>query len=148
MSHLAEELELLMVENGVRPADVARVSKVPEASISRIKTGVQKSISAEDLLKISGGIGKSPRIHARLLKAYLMDEWAERGGPGQKLIKIQLVSEKVYGLKDEPAEEAAKLPPPLRDAVKIFAEHWSTDADLRAMVNSLRNLYEKGTLSS
>lgn len=144
MSHLASELETLLKEKGMRATDLARASGLTQASVSRIRSGGQIWVKASDLEKIAAAIDKSPMIHARLLRAHLLDECS---GPGKELIEIELTGRRRRSIHEEAPPYGIKLPPKEEQAMRIISEHVTQDPELRKIILSLASLYAKGTLS-
>lgn len=144
MSYLAEEFENLLKENKLRPADVARTSGITEAAISRLRSGAQSYMSSEYLEKIAAAIGSSPMIHARLLRARMLDDCS---GPGRDYITIEIRGEKIPRLKEDGPAYAIKLPPKLDAAMRTIAQHLASDTELKNIILGLGNLYARGSVS-
>jgi transcriptional regulator with XRE-family HTH domain len=145
MSHFARELEAVMADKRIRSGkDLADMCGVPQSTISRIRSGAQQ-ISLDDLTKIAVGLGSAPMIHARLLRARLLEELHP---PGGHLVRIDLPS---YHAAEDVAAEAAvvydKLPPKLETALRAIETRAATDPQLRRIVLNLGSLCVKGHIT-
>lgn len=141
MSYLSRALEELLQRQKLKPADIAKSTKIEPAKISRWRSGEQTHISPDDLAKIAVAL-KAPEAHGMLLRAHLLDEC----GGHTSLVNIELRDSKAVSEEPRPDKSFEALPPKLEHAFKILSERVVSDRDLQKMVLSLANLYEKGSL--
>jgi transcriptional regulator with XRE-family HTH domain len=143
MSYFAQELEALMTEKKILSgAEISRISGVDPATISRVRSGTQ-DISHDDLDKLAAAIDKNAKTHARLLRARLMDHLRP---PGGDLIEIELRGPRPASLRETPPDYMAKLPPKIDKMFRTLIAN-ADDTDLRNILSSLANVYEKGSLT-
>lgn len=147
MSHLAATIDILLDEYEKKPADLSKVSKIPQAVISRWRSGDQVWISHEDIEKLALAFGSADRkkIHATLLRAHLLDEAQGR----TDLVTVEILPE-ILGGQAIPKSKGPlphPLPPKLDHAMKVINERLLNDKDIQHHILSLANLLEKGTLS-
>ena len=88
MSYLANAIDELSNENNKNGAEIARISGLNPAQISRWKNAEQMSIKPDCLNKLARAFSPSPEVHARLLSAHLRDQCS---GPGANYISIKLL---------------------------------------------------------
>jgi transcriptional regulator with XRE-family HTH domain len=142
MSHIAIELNRLLIERKMTAADLARASKITNAQISRWKSGVQVWIGADDLKNLAAAFtnGRSEtynKTHARLLHAHLLDECT---GPGAKYIYIELQGKPVPMILKDSADANPILPPRLQENLNTIAKHINDDRNVRDLIESVANL--------
>ena len=85
MSNLANEIQHLLGEYNLTGAQLAHVTGLNPAQISRWKNGEQVSIKKNCLKQLAEGFSVLPKIHARLLLATINDFHT---GPGAQYISI------------------------------------------------------------
>lgn len=148
MSHFAKELEALLADKKGKiksAAELGRLAKIDQATLSRIRYGNQK-ISWEDLDRVAMAVDPSPMTHAKLLRSRLMDELRP---PGGDLIEIELTGARPAILKeDAPPAYLTKLPPVFEKALATIAQRLQNpgEKELKAIVRGLASLYERGSL--
>jgi len=87
MSYLANAIVQLLNEHGMIAADLARLTGLTPAQISRWQTGEQISIKSGCLMQLAKGFPEVAESHARLLFATLNDACSE---PGKTYITVSL----------------------------------------------------------
>lgn len=137
MSHIANAIEELLKEKQVTAADVAHVSGMPEAQISRIRNGRQVWISSKDLLGLATALAPQAgeelcKIHARLLFAHLRNECS---GPGRACLSINLNSELAAQQNcREITKPNVMLPLKLREDLTVIEQHISGNRLVRNLI--------------
>lgn len=145
MTIFARELERLRKERTtVSWAELSRMSGVDQATISRVRSGEQ-SISFPDVDRIAVALGDSPLIHARLLKARLLEQC---NNPGGKLLSITIRGEQTPA-PDHPQDNPwSNLPPSIEADLTTIAQNITHDKSGRKIVHGLAKLYKDCKLSS
>lgn len=142
MSYLSRALGDLLTRHNLKPAEVAKATQIEPAKLSRWRSGEQIHISPEDLEKLSASFN-DPGALAILLKAHLLDECHGR----ENLVRIEIAGDiPEPALEASPVPYGRKLPPKIEHALNVIAREITSDKDLKNMILSLANLYEKGTL--
>jgi transcriptional regulator with XRE-family HTH domain len=142
MSHIANELNRLLIEKKMTAAEIARATGITSAQISRWKSGIQIWVGAEDLKNLAAALttGRGEtynKIHARLLHAHLLDECT---GPGAKYIYIELQGKPVPLVLRDSADANPILPPRLQENLNTISKHISGDRNVRELIESVANL--------
>lgn len=91
MSYFAHKLNELLTEEGKSQSDLARLTGLSQAHISRLLSDDQRSVSAEDLAAIALNISDKLSRRAELIRAHLLDECV---GSGSELIDILIRGER------------------------------------------------------
>ena len=142
MSHIANELNRLLQETHKTAAEVSRDTGITDAQLSRLKSAVQVWVGPEDLQKLArsfaAGAGEAyEKIHARLLRARLLDENA---GPGAKYLRIELQDEPAPLSLGEALGAKKVLPPRVQENLDTIAAHISDNRNVRNFVEVVANL--------
>lgn len=145
MSFLAAELAGILREKEMSPADLSRTSGISRAMLSKIATGAQVWVSPDVLARLAAGIDSAPLVHARLLRAHLLDECS---GPGKDYIEIELRTKRRM---PDPLHETAppwnvKLPPKIEHYMNLIARNVGSDTKVRSIVTALGGLLEDGII--
>lgn len=167
MSHIANAVDSLLKETGLSAAELARLSGLHEATVSRIKAGRQIWVSSEDLEKIAASFlekinerktqktkpnpksqhslaaDQKAKIHARLLYAHLQDECT---GSGSRFIDMVLLNDSGPMILMEAKRSKPVLPPKLQHNLDVIAEHITTNRHVRDLVESVASLCQHGSL--
>jgi transcriptional regulator with XRE-family HTH domain len=89
MSYFAEELQRQMLGKNLKQSELAEISGISQAQVSKWLRGEQISVSEDQMSALSAAIGDDAVQHAELLRAHLLDE---QKGLGSQLIRIEIDS--------------------------------------------------------
>lgn len=78
MSHLSNELAVILKNNGLKQYDVTKMTGLGVAMVSRIFSGGQKFVSDDNLDKIITVLAKTDQDRARIVRARLTDAYNGR----------------------------------------------------------------------
>lgn len=134
MSNFGAKISEILERRKLRASELARLSGLTEALISRWVNGQQTFVSHQDLAALVAAISDIQKERAEIIRAHLLDEIH---GPGCELIDVR-----IRGAGSTPREESARVALPLKiqRALEILGKEAVGDADVRQVLLGLANL--------
>lgn len=136
MSYLAAALTKLMDARGLKNVELANTTGIDQATISRWRNGLQKSITDEDLSKLSHALAQDRREQAEILAARMKDVGV---GPGSEFIQVLVAGE---AITETGTATEKKLSPQMERSFEILRRHVD-DVDLRNIILHLATAFER-----
>lgn len=133
MSNFATALDKLMAKKELNQAQLADLSGIPQAQISRFINKPNQYISDEHFERLSKVFNK-PIEQATLIHARLLDSMSSMKVPGAKLVEIEVRGESIA--KEDTTPYQPKLPPKLDKDIQTIVEHID-ERLVREMISSL-----------
>jgi DNA-binding Xre family transcriptional regulator len=142
MSNFGIALKEMLQEKEMTASDLSKSSAVSPSQISRLLSGEQMWLSAPDLESICLAISEEKIDHAKIVRAYLMDQYK---GSGSDLLNIEIRANK-DALKENVPAYGTKLPHSLLRKLEIVGQAAVEDEDVMSLLDTIVNLRTKGKL--
>lgn len=135
MSYFGTKLGQLLTTKDMSQSDLARLTGISQAHISRMVSGAHPTVAVDDLEKICLNISQIPDERAELIRSHLLDECR---GPGSEMIIISIAGGDSMTLNDAPAPLSLGI----ERAFDLLRKNVGKNKDLRDILLSLANLCE------
>ncbi|MEI6194235.1 MAG: helix-turn-helix transcriptional regulator [Verrucomicrobiota bacterium] len=135
MNNLAIEINRLQKEYNKTGADLARLTGLNPAQISRWRSGEQTSIKEDCLRRLADGFSTSPKTHARLLMATIMDSCT---GPGAKYVSVKLNPD--VSIRETETQGRINLIPSIQEYFDIIASQVTRNRPVRDIIKAVASM--------
>lgn len=139
MSHLGNALKSLIEDKKFKANQLAQMSGVSDAILSRTMRG-ETSISSENLEKVITVVSDLPAEQAELIRCHLLDQLAELNLDSVRRIRIELTGAPAPNTRAT-TPDGRLWPDDLRQAFATLANHAHVP-ELARVILDIANLFE------